>query len=254
MLARGAFGALQRPNRSSLDGAGVQALAEDFAVIGSTARSGHADRSFRAMPITCSCQGDHPGREAAGCALGDAECDGWSGHCRSCAPPTDVAFPIRIASATEPRAGLNTTAIKGARSGVRDLLDGSSRPKGTGLKHAGSVPGERRRLVPSSERRALKCREGALMAARLSEPRHRERRPGINGTHRSSREPRAVTSSRSYEPTAPGPRVGLPKCRQIVPPPGICQLAAWNAHLKGPEKSVRAKADAEFVETLSVTR
>jgi type I restriction enzyme, R subunit len=30
------------------------------------ARTGHADRLFRAMPITCSGQGDHPGRDAAG--------------------------------------------------------------------------------------------------------------------------------------------------------------------------------------------
>jgi hypothetical protein len=30
------------------------------------ARTGHADRPFRAMPITCSGQGDHPGRDAAG--------------------------------------------------------------------------------------------------------------------------------------------------------------------------------------------
>jgi len=30
------------------------------------ADSGHADRPFRAMPITCSGQGDRPGRDAAG--------------------------------------------------------------------------------------------------------------------------------------------------------------------------------------------
>lgn len=30
------------------------------------ARTGHADRPFQAMPITCSGQGDHPGRDAAG--------------------------------------------------------------------------------------------------------------------------------------------------------------------------------------------
>ena len=36
------------------------------AVAGEGADSGHADRPFRAMPITCSGQGDRPGRDAAG--------------------------------------------------------------------------------------------------------------------------------------------------------------------------------------------
>jgi hypothetical protein len=34
--------------------------------IDNVAYSGHADRPFRPMPITCSSQGDHPGRDAAG--------------------------------------------------------------------------------------------------------------------------------------------------------------------------------------------